>query len=87
MQTATSSQFTEYTATFSYSDEDECFVGHVVDIDDIVGFHGDSEAEMQYAFEEAVDDYIETCKKLNRAPQTPPHRRVLSHWNLPAPTR
>ena len=68
--------YKEYTATFSYSDEDECFVGHIADIDDIVGFHGDSVVELRHAFEEAVDDYIETCEKLNRTPQPSLHRRA-----------
>ena len=34
-----------------------------------VGFHGESVSELRGAFEEAVDDYLETCEKLNRAPQ------------------
>ena len=48
-----------------------CFIGHIVGIDDVVGFHGESVAELQAAFEEAVDDYLQTCEKLNRPPQKP----------------
>ena len=40
-------------------------------INDVVGFHGDSVAELRIAFEEAVEDYLTTCEKLNRAPQKP----------------
>ena len=58
-----------YAAKIDYSEIDGCFVGHISGIDDIVGFHGDSVAEMRAAFEEAVDDYLQTCKKLDRAPQ------------------
>ena len=60
-----------YAARIEYSDEDQCFVGHIAGIHDIVGFHGESVAELRTAFEEAVDDYLEACEKLGRAPQKP----------------
>jgi len=60
-----------YAAQIEYSDEDRCFVGHIAGIQDVVGFHGESVAELRAAFEEAVDDYLETCAKLNRPPQKP----------------
>lgn len=60
-----------YAARIEYSDEDKSFIGHIAGISDIVGFHGDSVAELRVAFEEAVDDYLETCARLNRAPQKP----------------
>jgi predicted HicB family RNase H-like nuclease len=58
-------------ARIEYSDEDHCFIGHIAGINDIVGFHGDSVAQLRTAFEEAVEDYLETCEKLNRPPQKP----------------
>lgn len=58
-----------YVARIEYSDEDGCFIGHIAAIQDVVGFHAETAATLQEAFEEAVDDYLETCKKLNRAPQ------------------
>ena len=60
-----------YTASVVYSAEDECFVGHLAGINDIVGFHGDSVTELRTAFEEAVDFYLETCAKAGRAPNKP----------------
>lgn len=65
-----------YAARIEYSDSDDCFVGHIAGINDVVGFHGESVADLRAAFEEAVDDYLETCKKLNRSPQKP------YSWNL-----
>ena len=48
-----------YTTEIIYSQEDECFVGHVVDPgDDIIGFHGDTDAELRTAFEDVVDLHI-----------------------------
>lgn len=60
-----------YAARIEYSDDDQCFVGHIAGITDIVGFHGESVTELRTAFEEAVDDYLETCEKLGRTPQKP----------------
>lgn len=56
-------------AQIEYSSDDGCFIGHVAGINDVVGFHGESVAELRAAFEEAVDDYLQTCGKLNRLPQ------------------
>jgi len=58
-----------YAARIEYSDEDECFIGHIAGILDVVGFHGDSVEELRAAFHEAVDDYLETCEKAGKNPQ------------------
>ena len=60
-----------YAARIDYSEDDSCFVGHIAEIKDVVGFHGESVAELRDAFEEAVNDYLQTCAKLNRSPQKP----------------
>ncbi|MES2106669.1 MAG: type II toxin-antitoxin system HicB family antitoxin [Pseudomonadota bacterium] len=60
-----------YAARIDYSDEDECFVGHIAGIRDVVGFHGETVAELRAAFEEAVDDYLDMAEKTGRAPQKP----------------
>jgi predicted HicB family RNase H-like nuclease len=49
-----------YSARVEYSDEDDCLVGHIAGINDIVGFHADSVRELHLAFEEAVEDYLHT---------------------------
>ena len=51
-----------YTAEIIYSYEDECFVGHIVNIDAISGFHGTTDAELRDAFENMVELYIETLE-------------------------
>ncbi len=58
-----------FSARIEYSDEDGCFVGHIAGIRDVIGFHGEAVAELRFAFEEAVDDYIETCEKIGKTPQ------------------
>lgn len=66
-----------YAAHIEDSDEDSCFIGHIAGIDDVVGFHGESVAQLRAAFEEAVEDYLETCEKLNRAPQKPYSKNLM----------
>lgn len=66
-----------YSARLEYSDDDGCFVGHVAGIRDIIGFHGDSVAELRCAFQEAVDDYLASCERLNRPPQRPYSGKIM----------
>lgn len=66
-----------YAARIEYSEADDCFVGHIAGIRDVVGFHGDSVSELRTAFAEAVDDYLETCTRLGRSPQKPYSGKVL----------
>ena len=58
-----------YTAEIIYSEEDECFVGDVVDIDDIICFHGDTDEELRVAFENVVDLHIKVKEQPENSPQ------------------
>ena len=64
-------EYKGFAARVEYSEEDGCFVGHVAGIRDVIGFHGESVGELRAAFEEAVDDYLATCKKAGVAPNKP----------------
>jgi len=48
-----------YLARIEFDAEDECFVGHIAGIRDIVGFHAETVDDLKAAFREAVDDYLE----------------------------
>ena len=69
-------QYKGYSAIVRYSAEDECLVGHIAGINDIVGFHGDSVEEMRKAFEESVDFYLDSCARLGHEPNKPYSGRV-----------
>lgn len=60
-----------YAARIEFSLEDECFIGHIAGIKDTTGFHGESVVELKAAFEEAVEDYLDTCEKIGESPQKP----------------
>lgn len=64
-------EYKGFAARVEYSEEDGCFVGHIAGIRDVIGFHGDSVAKLRAAFKEAVEDYLETCKKLGKQPNKP----------------
>ena len=66
-----------YSARLEYSDQDACFVGHIAGIRDIVGFHGESVAELKVAFQIAVDDYLVTCERLQKSPQRPFSGKIM----------
>ncbi len=60
-----------YSARIEYSDEDQCFVGRITGIRDIVSFHGESVVEIRQAFQEAVEFYLETCFERGEIPNKP----------------
>ena len=71
--------YSGYTAEIIYSQEDECFVGHVVNSgDDIIGFHGDTDEELRVGFEGVVDLYIEALEEPENPPQKHYAWRFLS---------
>ena len=60
-----------YSARIEYSDEDECLVGRVAGVRDIITFHGESVEEIRQAFVEAMDFYLETSAKRGNTPNKP----------------
>ena len=70
-------EYKGYSARVELDPDDECFVGRLAGINDIVGFHGETIAELKAAFHEAVDDYVETCGKAGRIPERPYSGKVM----------
>ena len=60
-----------YVAKVEFDPEDHIFVGHIIGIRDVVGFHGESVATLETAFQKAVDNYLVACKKLGQEPNKP----------------
>ena len=57
-----------YLGTVLFSAEDEVFYGKVYGINDLITFEGKSVEELKNAFEESIDDYLESCKVLGKQP-------------------
>ncbi len=66
-----------YSARIEYDDDDGILFGRIAGIRDGVGFHGDSVEALRAAFREAVDDYLETCARVGKAPQKPYSGKVM----------
>ena len=62
-------EYKGYIGSIEYSSEDKCFFGKVEMINDLVTFEANNADELETNFHNAVDEYIETCKKLGRDPQ------------------
>lgn len=60
-----------YCAKVEFDAEDRIFTGRIIGIRDVVGFHGESVAELETAFHEAVDNYVAACKELGQEPCKP----------------
>ena len=73
--------YRNYAARIEYDDEDGLFFGRIAGIQDGVGFHADSVDGLREAFQEAVDDYLETCAKIGKDPQKPYSGRVMFRVN------
>ena len=58
-----------YTATVEFDADDLLLAGRIAGINDVVGFHGRNAEEIVAAFHEAVDDYLETCAAIGKAPE------------------
>ena len=66
-----------YTARMDFDNEDKIIVGRVIDIDDIITFHGSSVAEFETAFNSAIDSYILACEQLGQAADKPASGRMM----------
>lgn len=63
--------YKNYHAKVEFAADDDLFVGRIAGIKDIITFEADNVADLRLAFEEAVDDYLETCKQIGKNPQKP----------------
>lgn len=52
-----------------YNSEDNVLYGTIEGITDLISFEGDSVSELEDAFHEAVEEYIDACKRMGKCPQ------------------
>lgn len=63
--------YKDYAARIEFDPDDRIFFGRIAGIRDGVNFHADTVSDLVAAFEEAVDDYVETCARIGKEPQKP----------------
>jgi predicted HicB family RNase H-like nuclease len=66
-----------YTTSMVFDSEDKIIVGRVLDIDDIISFHGESVAEFESNFHAAIDAYLVASKELDSPAERPASGKVM----------
>jgi predicted HicB family RNase H-like nuclease len=60
-----------YSGRVEYDDEAKIFYGEVIDTKDVITFQGTSVNEIEKAFRESIDDYLEFCRERGEKPDKP----------------
>lgn len=60
-----------YNGQVNYDEEAKLFHGEVVGLRDVITFQGTSVDELEQAFKDSVDEYLDFCKELKRTPEKP----------------
>jgi predicted HicB family RNase H-like nuclease len=60
-----------YTGEVEIDGEADVLAGHVVDIQDVVTFEGETVAEVKQAFRDSIDDYLDFCQELGQKANKP----------------
>ena len=63
--------FKNYTARIEYDPEDHIFIGRLAGISDIAVFHGATVKELEEAFHETVNHYLEVSERTGKPAQKP----------------
>jgi predicted HicB family RNase H-like nuclease len=64
-------EYKGYRAAVEYDAEDELLFGRLLGVKDFISFDGQTVSELKTGFREAVDDYLDTCAVLGKAPDKP----------------
>ena len=66
-----------YTTRVDFDVDDRIFVGRLLGIRDVVGFHADTFAEFEQVFRATVDDYLDTCQRQGWEPNKPASGKMM----------
>jgi len=61
-------QYKDYYASVHFSAADDVFHGKILGVNDLISFEGTSVPELKAGFKEAIDDYLQTCLQMGKAP-------------------
>lgn len=70
-------EYKSYTGRVEFDDEAGLFHGEVIDLRDVVTFQGTSVEELEEAFRDSVDDYLEFCEQRGEEPDRPFSGRLM----------
>lgn len=58
-----------FTVKVEFSADDGCFVGRVIDVDDIIVFDADTVKGLKERMKQMLDFYLEKCEKTGKKPK------------------
>lgn len=64
-------EYKGYVAVVNFDEEAKIFSGEVINTKDVITFQGESVSELEKAFQDSVEDYLEFCKSRNEEPDKP----------------
>ena len=66
-----------YTGYVEYDDAAGIFHGEVLDLKDVITFQGKSVEEIERAFRDSIDDYLDFCEQRDEEPDKPFSGRLM----------
>lgn len=75
-------EYKGYIANIAYDASINALHGTVLGLSDVITFEAESTSEIEQAFHDSVDDYLEYCAELGREPE----RTFSGKFNLRVPT-
>jgi predicted HicB family RNase H-like nuclease len=66
-----------YTARIEYDERDNIFVGRVLGVKAVIGFHGETVVELRTDFEAAIDFMLDDCALRGVTPEKPASGKLM----------
>jgi len=66
-----------YTGHVEFDDEAAIFHGEVLELRDVITFQGKTVSEIEKAFRDSIDDYLEFCRERGEEPDKPFSGRLM----------
>ena len=60
-----------YAARIEFNADNEHFIGHITGINEQLEFYADNVPDLKLAFAEAMEGYLETCRRVGKPPLKP----------------
>lgn len=70
-------EYKGYSGNVEFDAEAGLFHGEVLDTRDVITFQGTSVEDLQQAFRDSVDDYLDFCRERNEEPDKPFSGRLM----------
>lgn len=70
--------YKKFIGSVNFSDANECFLGEIEGINDLVIFEGSSVKELKKAFHQSVDNYSALCKEVD----SEPYKSIKGFFNV-----